>query len=409
MASPDKQQKVMSGDPANTDQVALLRNNPFLAPMFGPGDDDAVPGAGADGSNNGVGQPKNAPGTSEVSSQPQTAATAASTTPNSVTPSSVPSMFAGMGSGNDENELEQRADTLTPGATATAQPQTRGQKAKNFLFDVLGRLGNAGYAISGGDPREMRLKEQGEQFEEEQQRMKNDPNYQARVAAATTAPEVVTSPNGNGGYQYTRIDKFSGAAMPTGVAAPMPEKTPAQLLGEFVQNHPDALTKGTPANIQYEELAEGLRAFPSNQAQIRADAEKYVGRMGVERARVEAQAIVSSMQGRSISDATKNEATALQQNLEAAAKGWAQFYTEHPYLAGMGYGPDPDSQARFFADTMQQLQLLSLEQNQLTQKIPGTTKVVPPANQVPIIGPAANAAGGGSANVQSFKKKHGLK
>lgn len=403
MAVPDKQKKVMSGDPADTDTVAALKNNPFLAPMFGAQADEATPGAGADGQNNGTSAPASVRGGSEQSSEPQTDATASNTPP-----ANVPAMFTGLGAPKPSvnpstADLEDRAAASTPGAAVASQRPSFGQRAAGIGMNLLARLGNAGYAIAGGDPREMRLKEQGEQFEEEQQRMKADPNYQARVAAATTAPDVVTSPNAGGGYQYTRIDKFSGAATPTGVAAPSPEKSPAQVLNEFVQQYPDALQQGTPNNSRFRELAASMRAFPSDQATIRANAEMYVGRMGVQRAIIQADGLIKAMQGRGVTEMATQQAQALNEQLKAAAQGWEQFYVEHPYLQAMGIGPDAAGQAQFMAGVIEQLKSIGLEANQTVQKIPGAGQIVPKKKpQIPIIGAAANAAGG----PDSFVQKH---
>jgi hypothetical protein len=209
-----------------------------------------------------------------------------------------------------------------------------------------------------------------------------------------------------------QVDRFTGKATPLGIAAPTPEKSPAQVLAEFVQQNPDALIKGTPANQKYEELAEGMRAFPSQQAEIHANAAVYVGRLGVQRAIIQANGLIRAMQGRNIGEQSMAQAKAVNDEIEAATKSWADYYVQHPYLQSMGIGPDAAGQAQFLASAMEQLQSIALESNQLTQKIPGSAQVVPTKSQVPIIGPAANSAGRGKvatqAHVATYARQKGI-
>ena len=438
-------------DPAVQKQkLALLFSRwgrPQVQPSSAPDTLDETPGAGDDGGSQGFRQSKPAPGSSEMSSgspdpaepkpsngpvnlakaghmprslQPSNDAPTSDSTADLESRVGLPALpraedAAEPGSTED---LENRVQSSVPGMFAFAARQQKPHGVLGILSAIgkqaLGRLGNAGYAISGGDPREMALKEQESRFEEEMAREKADPEYQRQVAQATTPEDITVAEAPGGGYQYVRINKFTGQASPTGVSAPTPEKSPAQVLNEFVQQHPDALIKGTEANQHFEELAESMRAFPSQQAQIRANAEMYVGRLGVQRAIVQADGLIRAMQGRGITDMASQQANALNEQLKAAAEGWEKFYTDHPYLEAMGIGPDPQGQAQFMAGIIAQLQTLGLQTQQTVQKIPGAAQVAPKnQNQVPsLIGNAANAANRGKvateAHIADYARQKGI-
>jgi hypothetical protein len=438
----------VQGDPNDPNvqkqKLALLFSRwgkPAIQPSSAPDVIDETPGAGADGGNGGYSNAKPVPGSSEMSSgsspdlaEPKPAnpmslgqaqRVKASTQPPAG--ASTQPEFAGAdleshvglpvppraeAESGSTADLENHAESSVPGMFLAAANAQKPHGVLGILGaigkQVLPRIGNMGYALTGHDPREMALREQEQQFGEETERQKMSPEYQRQIAEATTKPEMVTSPNASGGgYSYETVDPFSGRGTPTGIAAPSPEKTPAQLLAEFQQNHPQALIKGTADNTAFEELAESLRAFPSQQAQIHANAEMYVGRLGVQRAVIQANGLIKAMQGRNIGEQTTQQMQALNNELNEVAKGWADYYVQHPYLQSMGIGPDAQGQAEYVSNIMDQMKELSLESNQTTQRIPGAAKVVPP-----IIHDAANAGHRGKvatqAHISDYARQKGI-